>query len=174
MATKRSLRKRHVVGAIIHGQSATADLPHLLHCKMLFLVHAAHEMVGENEDAFPVVVMTVEGEKHEVLHDTEKAKIIRGGIHGLENAIAVFESKNKKDFLTGMSEMPGLDGDAVAIGLGSKEFCMAWIRYMATRSRRTCDSWGIHLVRRLATSEVGDCVWFDGARPNDFYKWQLG
>lgn len=152
-------KSRAIIAAMVHNGTGMADITHLKSCAVTIFNAAGGDLEllsqGKSE-----ITATVEGPQKSPTVDTDFGLTIGWCQQSeLELAIAAIENagKPKKS-----SRNNGPDKPELMLALGSREFCMAFAHLWATSlGKQGASEWGLHMIRKLATSEPTMVVWYD-------------
>jgi hypothetical protein len=156
---EHSKRNRAIIATVIHGGPGMEDLKHIMSCAVAIFTAAGGDLDLLSHGKVEITV-TVEGVNRPRKVNTDFA--LTAGwcqLKELELGIATIEDaeKPKKG-----SRNLGPDKPEFMLGIGSREFCMAFAHLWATSSEKQgASQWGFHMIRKLATSEPRMVVWYD-------------
>lgn len=101
-------------------------------------------------------VLFVEGEGLYETLQQGNLLMVPSSLEAMEDGIALFESEK------GPKNKRGTEGDpGVIIAFGSREFCQAFIHFMAMEKGGHCSNWGPRIIRQLSDFKPGDVLWRD-------------
>ncbi|MBX4210800.1 hypothetical protein KW783_02390 [Candidatus Parcubacteria bacterium] len=152
-------KNRAIIAAMIHGGPGMADINHLKSCAI-----AVFNATGSNFDLLSKgkaeLTVTVEGMKLPPTVDTDFGLTIGWcQLADLELGITTIENPGKGK---NRSRSSGPDKPTLMLGIGSREFCMAFAHLWATSSdKQNASQWGFHMIRKLATSLPRLVIWYD-------------